>query len=160
MYPIFPIRDTTRPPKTPGGQTFDVGCLRVPALALLSFVYVFGIIWSFKTIRFGINDNTGVLEYAQHGLPSAAMGVPLVKLLYLGYSTLPAVPWYGLCYYLFQVLGVFVWLWSISRVFRPWWLAGLFSLVFIGYYLPGVLYLDYTGTAMMLCAASLTWVFL
>lgn len=141
------------------GQSFDIGRLRLPGLALLAFAYVFGTTLLFM-VRFGTNDNIGVLEYAQLGLPSAAMDIPLVKLLHLGYILLPALSWYGLSYYLFNVLSVFVWLWSFSRVFRPWWLAALFSLVFLGYYLPFVLYLDYTNTAMMLCAASLSWIFL
>lgn len=138
---------------------FDVDRLRLPALALLSFVYVFGSNWLFLC-RYGINDNYGILEYAQHGMPSILTGLALVKLLHLAYSTAPGVPWHGLCYYLFHVLSVFVWLWSFSRVFRPWWLAAAFSTVFLGYYLPYLLFLDYTTTSAMLCAGSLVWAFL
>jgi len=153
------MKDATHTPAPAAKRTFDIDRLRLPALALLSFIYVFGSNWLFMC-RYGVNDNSGVLEYAQLGLPSAAMGVPLVKLLHLGYTLLPALPWYGLCYYLFHVLSIFVWLWSFSRIFRPWWLSGIFSLAFLGYYLPFVLLLDYTDTAMMLCAASLSWLLL
>lgn len=153
------MKDAIPTPTPAVSRTFDIGRLRLPALVLLSFAYVFGSHWLFMC-RYGVNDNGGVLEYAQLGLPSAAMGIPLVKLLHLGYRLLPTLPWYGLCYSLFHMLSVFVWLWSFSRVFRPWWLAAGFSVVFLGYYLPFILYLDYTDTAMMLCAASLTWIIL
>lgn len=140
-------------------RAIDLRRLRLPALALFCFFYVFGTTWLFAC-RFGINDNYGVLVYAQHGFVSILMGAPLVKLLHLGYTTLPGIAWFGLCYYLFHVLSLFVWLWSFSRVFRPWWLASAFSLAFLGYYLPYLLYLDYTETSMMLCAASLVWALL
>lgn len=153
------MKDATQTATHAVKQSIDIRRLRLPALALLSFAYVFGSHWLFMC-RYGINDNYGILEYAQHGMPSILTGLALVKLLHLAYSMLPGVAWHGLCYYLFHVLSVFVWLWSFSRVFRPWWLAAAFSAVFLGYYLPYLLFLDYTTTSAMLCAGSLVWVFL
>lgn len=123
-------------------------------LALISITYVFGSIWLFEC-RYGVNDNGAVLEYIQRGLPIAFTGILLTKLLHLGYTLVPEMPWFGLWFYTMHVLSVCAWLWLLSRVFRPWWLAGLFILIFLGYYLPFLLYLDYTDTAMMLCWASL-----
>lgn len=139
--------------------TFNTKALALPGLVLFSAVYVFGTA-CLLNCKYLINDNALILEYAKRGLPIPYSGMLFLKLLHLAYSTTPDMPWYGLSLYALHVVCVFLWLWFFSRVIRPWWLACIMVLGFLGYYLVFLIYLDYTSTAVMLCSTSLTWAFL
>ena len=140
-------------------QAFQKYDLSLLGLALFSVAYVFGSA-HFLGSKYLDNDNIGILEYARHGLPINYTGTLLIESLHLAYTLAPDVPWYGLGLYAAHVLSVFLWLWLFFRVLRPWWVACIFDLVFLGYYSTFLMDLDYTSTAAMLCASSLTWVLL
>lgn len=132
---------------------------RLPLLALCSATYVFVFVCRF-TCHYVTNDSTLIMEYTRLGLPIAYIGLPLSGLLHIAYSAAPNAPWYAISLYIAHVISVLVWLWLLFRVFRPWWLAGAFSIVFLTYYLEFLVNLDYTSTAVMLCAASVIWAML
>jgi hypothetical protein len=138
---------------------FNMKALGLSGLSLLSVVYVFGAACLLNH-GYMTNDSALLLEYVKQGLPIPYTGLLFIKLLHLAYRTAPGVPWYGLSLYMTHALCVFLWLWFICRLFRPLWLTGIITLAFLGYYLTFIIYLDYTSTAVMLCASSLTWIFL
>jgi len=140
-------------------RSFDMNGVRLPWLAVFSAVYVFGSACLF-TCNYVTNDSALLLEYGKQGLPIAYMGVLFTGFLHLAYTAVPDMPWYGLSLYAMHVLSVFLWLWLLCRVFQSGWLAAMFSVPFLFYYLTFLIHLDYTSTAVMLCDASLAWVFL
>ncbi len=140
-------------------RCFDTHRFRLLGLAIFSAVYVFGCACLF-TCDYVTNDSALLLEYGKQGLPIAYMGMLFTGFLHLAYTAVPDMPWYGLSLYAMHVLSVFLWLWLLSRVFQPRWLAMVFSAAFLAYYLTFLIHLDYTSTAIMLCDVSLAWVFL
>lgn len=104
-----------------------------------------------------VNDNIAIMDYAVQGLPIDFTGVLFTGFLHLAYAHAPRVPWYGLSLYALHCLSVFLWLYIIWRALHPWWLAGVFSGIFLVYYFPFLIFLDYTSTGAMLCMAALAW---
>lgn len=128
-------------------------------LAAISIAYVCISVWLIAP-SYLVNDNIEIMDYAIHGLPIDFMGVLLTDLLHIAYTTDPDVPWFGLTLYALHVLSVFLWLRMIWQVFRPTWLAASLSVLFLGFYLSFLVYLDYTSTGVMLCLAGITWALL
>lgn len=129
------------------------------ALAALSFAFVL-LTLALVTPSYMVNDNIEIMDYAIHGLPISFIGVALTGFLHLLYATVPQLPWYGLTLYALHVLSIFLWLSLIFRILRPRWFALAAGVLFLGYYLPYLVFLDYTATSVMLCLSSLTWALL
>jgi hypothetical protein len=106
------------------------------------------------------NDDVAIMDFATQGFSMPYAGVFFTSLLHLAYVRFPETAWYAVALYGLHVLALYVWLTLVSRVFRPLWLAALFALLLLGYYLVFLLYLDYTSTSIMLCTAGLTWTYL
>jgi hypothetical protein len=106
------------------------------------------------------NDDVTIADYAMQGFAVRYTGIFFTSLLHLGYAHFPNVAWYGVALYTCHFLSVYLWLSLLFRVFRPWWLGVLLALLFLGFYLVFLVYLDYTSTSVMLCCASLTWAYL
>lgn len=106
------------------------------------------------------NDDVTIADYAMRGFAVRYMGIFLTGLMHLGYSWRPDLAWYGLILYLCHFLSMYLWLSLIFRTFRPSWLAALYGLLFLGFYLVFLVYLDYTSTSVMLCCVSLVWAYL
>jgi hypothetical protein len=130
--------------------------LRFIGLALISIAYVCVSV-RLITPSYMVNDNIQIMDYAIHGLPIDYVGVLFTNLLHIAYATAPDVPWYGFSLYALHMLSVFLWLNMLWRVFHPRWLAALLSIIFLGFYLSFLIYLDYTSTSVMLCMSSLAW---
>jgi hypothetical protein len=128
-------------------------------LALASIAYVYISVWLISP-SYMVNDNIQIMDYAIHGFPIDYVGVLFTNLLHIAYTASPDVPWYGLSLYALHILSIFLWLCMLWRVFHPRWLAATLSVIFLGFYLTFIIYLDYTSTSVMLCLASLTWAFL
>lgn len=130
--------------------------LRVSGLLFLSFGYVLAVTLLLNC-HYLTNDAIGIIQFAQDGSPVAFVGTAFLKLLHLGYFEAPKIGWFAASLYALDALSLFLWLWLISRVFQPWWIAGLLILVVLGYYLPLLIHIDYTATASMLCSAGIAW---
>lgn len=133
--------------------------LRELGLALFAVLFVCLSV-RLLTPSFMENDDVTIADYAMRGFAVRYMGIFLTGLMHLGYTQFPDVAWYGLILYVCHFLSVYLWLNLIFRVFRPWWLGSLFALLFLGFYLVFLVYLDYTSTSVMLCCVSLTWAYL
>lgn len=134
---------------------------RLLPLALAAVAIAF-VLFSVELITpsYMVNDNIEIMDYAIHGLPISFIGVALTGFLHLLYDAAPELPWYGLTLYALHVLSIFLWLSLIFRILRPRWFAFAAALLFLGYYLPYLVFLDYTATSVMLCLSSLTWALL
>jgi len=106
------------------------------------------------------NDDVAIMDYATQGFTMPYAGVFFTSLLHVGYVHFPETAWYAIALYGLHVLALYIWLTLVFRVFRPVWLAALFALLLLGYYLVFLIYLDYTSTSIMLCTAGLTWGYL
>jgi len=128
-------------------------------LLLLSLAFVL-VILHLLTPVYMENDDVAIMDYAAQGFSMPYAGIFFTSLLHLAYLRFPETAWYAMALYGLHVLALYIWLTLVFRVFRPVWLAALFALLLLGYYLVFLLYLDYTSTSIMLCTASLTWAYL
>ena len=133
--------------------------LRELGLAVFAVLFVCLSVHLF-TPSFIENDDVTIADYAMQGFAVRYMGIFLTGLMHLGYSWRPELAWYGLILYTCHFLSVYLWLSLTFRVFRPWWLGAPCALLFLGFYLVFLVYLDYTSTCVMLCCVSLTWAYL
>jgi len=133
--------------------------LRELGLAVFAVLFVCLSV-SLLTPSYMENDDVTIADFAVQGFQVRYMGVFLTGLMHLGYAHFPDVAWYGLMLYACHFLSVYLWLSLIFRVFRPWWSAAPFALLFLGFYLVFLVYLDYTSTSVMLCCVSLSWAYL
>lgn len=126
-------------------------------LALFSLAFVcLSVHW--LTPVYMENDDVTIMDYAMQGFPVRYAGILFTSLLHLGYVHFPETAWYGISLYGLHALSVFLWLKLLLRVFRPW-LAALYGVVLLGYYLVFLAYLDYTSTSVMLCTVALSWAY-
>ncbi|MGE5625846.1 MAG: hypothetical protein ACM3ZT_09900, partial [Bacillota bacterium] len=102
------------------------------------------------------NDDVTILDFAARGFMVPYAGVLFTGFLHLLYTTAPGVPWYPLGLYALHLLALSLWLALVWRVFRPAWLALLFTALLLGSYLVFLAYLNYTSTSAMLCMAAVT----
>ena len=112
------------------------------------------------TPSYMINDDVTLMDYAIRGIAAPYAGIFFTSLLHMAYVHFPEIAWYAIALYAIHVLTVYLWLTLVFRVFRPLWLAAVFALLLLGYYLLFLIQLDYTSTSIMLCSAALTWAYL
>lgn len=105
------------------------------------------------------NDDVTIADFAMQGFAVRYLGIFLTSLMHLGYEHFPEIAWYWVILHACHFLSVYLWLSLLSRVFRPCWLAVLAALLFLGFYLVFVVYLDYASTSVMLCCVSLSWAY-
>lgn len=132
--------------------------LKQAALALLALGFVCMSLWRF-TPSYMANDDVTIMDYATQGFAMPYAGIFFTSLLHIGYVHFPDIAWYAIALYGLHVLAVYLWLMLIFRVFRPLWLAVVFALLMLGYYLVFLIHLDYTSTSIMLCTAALSWAY-
>lgn len=128
-------------------------------LALVSLAFVLAVpAWIAPCFIEG--DNDAIADFAAHGFPVPYAGILFTTLLHWGYSATPSFGWYAAALYAGHMLSLSLWLALLWRVFRPVWFAAALSLVLMLYYLRMLVFLDYTATSVMLCAAAMAWAFL
>ncbi|MGE5625847.1 MAG: hypothetical protein ACM3ZT_09905 [Bacillota bacterium] len=130
--------------------------LQTLGLALLSVAYVAVSVACLNT-QYMINDDVGIIADARGGYAVRYVGIVLTSFLHWGYMISPGTPWLGLALYALHTVALFAWLKLLWRLFTPWWLAALFTPVFLGYCLVFLVYLDYTAASVMLALAGIAW---
>jgi hypothetical protein len=107
--------------------------------------------------RYMANDNLAIVDFIAQGSQVQYVGVFFTLLLHGLYAAVPGAPWYPIALYALNVLSLALWLMLLMRVcYRPW-LAVLLIVALLTCYLRFLVFLDYTSTAILLCASALAW---
>lgn len=130
--------------------------LRMLGPVLVCLVFVSAVL-SYLQLCYRVNDNIGIIDFATAGYPIPYVGILFSSALHQAYSSAPAVAWLGVSLYALNMLALSLWVMLVWRVFSPWWLAAVGTLVVFGYYLALLVWLDFTATSVMLCMVAVAW---
>jgi len=104
---------------------------------------------------YGVNDNVGILFYAEQGFISRFTSFFYMKLLHFLYQGNSEIPWYSLTLYLVHILSLFILLQSLVRIksFGVFFIP--FFIVYFYFYSFFITQVDYSSTSIMIGANSL-----